>query len=451
MPKLINSVDLNRMKSIESNKDLINQEYLKDEANKLTGFISDLFFNGKATDPILKAEGKRKIEILNHTIAIPYKIATTKAKFFGKPATNLVVQEVKEQVVSYVYGWFAVFAIDETNEDGKPIINKYNPEQYIKGIDFDSLVTYLKDEQNDTYAFIKEFPNDESGTVRNNLYKITGDISAGVSGKKVNLDALDQTAHLDEVDNFGVNAKLIYTVNDYKLKNTEYGTPQFDMVKGLLNQLNIELVNIKDQFIKHLQAKLAIQGIDAGKMPKDADGNINIRDAEAIFLEHGSSTPEYVQNRNDLLKDAIGIIDNYIGWIATTLSIPKELVWLNGQTGTESSDSKELRYMDFTMDIGEIHDWFREVFAEMFAVVIQIDKSYLKDVEEKAFTYIPEPVMPKNGLTLAQELNTAKTGGFISNYTAVKQYTGFSGKELEEEIARIAEEEAKAITNVDLF
>jgi len=140
------------------------------------------------------------------------------------------------------------------------------------------------------------------------------------------LDTLDQTAHLEDEDNFGINAKLLYVVNDYRLRKTPYGTPQIDMVKTLINQLNIELVNIKDQFIKHLQAKLAIQGIDAGKMPKDADNNINIRDAEALFLEHGATIPEYIQNKNDLLKDVVDIIDKYIGWIASTLSVPKELV-----------------------------------------------------------------------------------------------------------------------------
>jgi len=45
MPKIINSIDLNRMRAIEDNKDLINLEYLTDESTKITNFISDLFFN----------------------------------------------------------------------------------------------------------------------------------------------------------------------------------------------------------------------------------------------------------------------------------------------------------------------------------------------------------------------------------------------------------------------
>lgn len=451
MPKIISSVDNNRMKSIESNKELINLDYLTDQSNSLTKLITDLFFNWKADDVTVKAEWLEKLKVLNHTIALPYKIATTKSKFFGKPSTNLEVEDLREQVISYVYGGFSVFAIDETDEAWRPIINKYDPEQYVKGIEFDMLVTYLTDENSKIYVFVKEFPNDQSGTVRNKLYKLVWGITAWVEGNFVPLDTLDQTAHLEDEDNFWVQEDLLYTVHDYKLKNTAYGTPQIGMVRTLLNQLNVELVNIKDQFIKHLQAKLAIQGIDASRMPKDADDNINIRDAEAIFIENWANSPEYIQNRNELLKDAVEILDKYIGWIATSLSIPQELVWLSGQTGTESTESKGMRYSDFTKDIEDIHDWYKKAFAKMFEVVITIDKNYLQDSEEKEFTYMQESVMPRDGTALATELATAKTGGFVSNYTAVKKYTGFEWKELDEELARISDEEARAITNIDII
>lgn len=451
MPKIINSVDLNRMKLIESNKELINLDYLEDQSNSLTKLITDLFFNWKVTDLTIKAEWLEKLKILNHTIALPYKIATTKARFFWYPQTNIEIPDIREHVVNFVYGWFSVFAIDEIDEDWKPIINQYNPEQYIKGIEFDMLVTYLRNEKNETFAFIKEFPNDKSWIVRNILYKIVWDVEAGVSWIKVELNTLDQTAHLEEEDNFWIEETLLYTANDFKLKDWEYWTPQFNFIKPLLNQLNVELVNIKDQFIKHLQAKLAIQGIDASKMPKDAEGQINIRDAEALFIENGSSSPEYVQNRNDLLKDAVEIIDKYIGWIATTVSIPKELVWLSGQTGTESTESKSMRYSDFIKDIEDIHTSYKSVFAEMFEVVTQIDRNYLQDSKDKEFSYIQADVMPKDSQELATELNTAKIWGFISNYTAVKRYTGFEWKELDEELARINDEEARSISNVDIF
>lgn len=452
MPKIINSVDLNRMQAIEWNKDLINLEYLKNTGNEITAFISELFFNGKDTDPQILAEWQRKLEILNHTIALPYKIATTKAKYFGKPSTNLEVKDLKEQVISYVYGGFCVFAIDETDENNRPIINKYNPEQYVKGIEYDMVVTYLQDENFYNYVFVKEFPNDKSGIVRNKLYKVTGTADAWLHGIIVPLDTLDQTAHLQEEDDFGVNEKLLYTVHDYKLKNRYYWTAQFDMIKPLLNQLNIELVNVKDQLMKHLQAKLAIQWVDAAKMPRDAQGYIDIRAAEAIFLETGAAVPEYIQNKNELLKDALEIIQTYIAQIASIVSVPKELVSINGQTGSESTESKLLRYSDFVKDIEEIHDGFKDIFYDMFQVVTAIDKNYLEDnTKETEFLYIPEPVMPRDWSALATELATARTGGFISNYTAVKRYTGFDGIELEEELARIQEEEAKSIANTSIF
>jgi len=271
MPKIISSVDLNRMRSIEKKKKLVNMEYMQDRSHEVTKFIAELFFNSESTDPNIKKKGESRLKVLNHTIALPYKIATTKAKYFGKPQTNLEVMDLKEQVISYVYGGYSVFAIDETDEDGKPIINKYDPEQYIKGIYSDKLVTYLKDDNNNTYCFIKEFPHgeDDKGVVLNLLYEITGEMTAGVTGKKVGLDTLEQTAHLEERDDFDTEESLIFTVHDYKLTNTDYGTPQLGMVETLIDQMNIELVNIKDQFMKHLQAKLAIQGVDASKMPTD--------------------------------------------------------------------------------------------------------------------------------------------------------------------------------------
>ncbi len=451
MPKIINSVDLNRMKWIEINKELVNLEYLYNESANITNFISDTFFDWTTTDALLKKKARQKLEILNHTIALPYKIATSKAKFYWKPATNLDVLELKEQVISYVYGGFSVFAIDETDEDWRPIINKYNPEQYVKWVEFDTISTYLRNEKNELYLLIKQFLNDESGIIRNKLYKIIWGIEAWITWNEVPLDTLDITAEMEDEYDMKTNKKLIYTVHDYKLKHSIYGTPQLDLVKPLLNQLNVQLVNIQDQFMKHLQAKLAIQGIDAGKMPKDKEGNILIREAEALFLEHWASIPEYIQNKNDLLKDAMEIIEKFIWQVAVTLSIPSELVGISGQTGTESTESKLLRYSDFIKDIEEIHTSYKKEFAIMFDVVTKIYPNYLKDKTEKEFFYIAEPVMPRDWTALATELNIAVMWGFLSSQTAVKRYTLLEWKELEEEMQKINEEAARSLANSDLI
>lgn len=451
--EILSSYDKKRFEGMEENKDLLTLEYLTDLSNKHTAYIFDFFFNWNADTQEIKEEAKRKLETLNHAIALPYKIATSKAKFTRVPMTNLDIEEIPEHVINFVYWGYTVFAIDELDEDWKPIINQYEPERFVKWVSEDKLFFALTNWEWRQYMLVKTFPKTEweKGKVYNTLYKVAVTATWAVNWEVVPLDELKSTSHLADEDIFETKRDLIYSVHDFKLWKSNYWKPQLDYVKPLLKALDFELVNIKDQLLKHLQAKLVLQGIDASKMPKDENDNILLRDAEAIFLEIWASKPEYIQNKNDLLDKAVELLDKYIQNIAMTLSVPQELVAQKWQTGTESTDSKLLRMSDFINDIEFVREKIQRVFWSMFKTCVDIKADYVEWGKETEFYCIFPPVMPKDGLTHSQELNIAVMGGFLSKRTATKQYTGFSHDDLEDELTQIEKEVVNSPENFDIL
>ena len=84
------------------------------------------------------------------------------------------------------------------------------------------------------------------------------------------------------------------------------------------------------------------------------------------------------------------VMEKFIWQIAATLSVPPELVGMSWQTGTESTESKLLRYSDFIKDIEEIHKSYKKEFAIMFDVVTAIYPKYTDNDTDKEFFYIGE-------------------------------------------------------------
>ena len=447
MTKIISENELDRIRNISENKDLISLYYLKDITNKLTKFIYENFFNWKTNNYELLIEAKNKLEVLNQTIALPYKLATVKAKYVWTPTSNIKIKNLNEAVFSFVYWWVMIFTIDEMDENWIPKINIYNAEQYINQWDTEKILTFLKDDNLQKYIFVKEFKKSE-WIIENKLYKIWN-WASWLNWTEISLDKLSTTWVFEEIDDFDTSLPLIFTEHDFKIKDEIYWTPSLDFIKPMIKSIDIELVNIKDQFLKHLQAKMAIQWIDASQMPKDEDWNILMREAEAIFLQNWVNKPEYISNKNEMITDVIKILDKYITVATTNLSVPLELVWLSWQIWTESTESKLLRYSDFIKDIEYIRWKITEIYKWIYETIKDIYPEYFEWEDE--FICRWGKVMPQDWLKLAQELNIAKMWGFISQKTAVKDYTWLNWEELEEELKQIKIEEAQSLWNTSLI
>lgn len=419
MAKIINATEGKRLYELDQFHSMLSDDYLTDQKNLQTKFVYEQFFKGNALI------AKERLELLNLSYSLPSLIVEKFADYVGQPVTSLDV-DIDKYVSSFIWGGMAIFRPRVTNF--KFFVDYVSPSEYILEDDgTERVLTYYEttDERDVTVKYVLE-QRYVKNTVTRTLYKVTELFYVSeysVLGQPVPLDAHPATAGLPEFEILpNIERSPLVRANNRIIKGTKHGTSEIRKVRSLISSIEIEAVNIQDQFLKHLQAKLAMP-VSAAKT--DKDGMINVRDLQVIAMEAGDTLPAYIVNSNPLIQESFTQIENFIRQICAILSIPVEFVGLKEPGGAESEGTKKIRLSTFIKKVEKIRTKIESALFELF----EIKKAWSAVEKGEEFSVVWPDVFPADKKELASELDIAQNAKLISNIKAIMLYQDLTEEE----------------------
>lgn len=437
MTQIISYQEYQRLEKVSDLEDYLFTDYLTDTTNPQTKFILEHFF----------VNNKDKLATLNITYSIPAAICEIFSTYVGNPETPLGI-DIDDQVESYIWGGMGIFICGM--EEGGFNVRYGSPDGYVLNADGseDILTRYieLKDNGLDYKQYVLR-QRYKDGVMTNELFdtgvafSIDGDNRGllGVSGQQVPLETLGTTAGLQEQETIslpdGVNSPIVVVRNRYD-KQHKYGRSELEKILPMTRSLEIQMVNMQDQFMKHLSSKLAIPANSANRsllIETDSSGNqyLNIKNAEAFFIEAGEQIPQYVQNTNPFIESCFQYIDTLVRQICGVLSIPVEFLSIKAQGSAESAESRQVRMSSFVKKI----ELIRRDFTVALRKIHSIAKHWGVDVEDFMAEF--PAIFPESKMQLAEEMSLAISAGFLSQQRAIERYQNINKEEAEQELGRI--------------
>ena len=439
--KITTKLEGNRLRQISNYEEMLSDDYLSNTKIAQTAFIYEKFFKGD--NAIVR---KERLDLLNISYSIPLLISERLADYVGEPSSPYEDLEIFPFVFAYAWGGYSVMKCRKVGGQFK--VEYQSPDGYILCDDgSEQLLTYMVQESTsgiaERYALVQTYTK---GTIQNELYKLDAGLSqsnnsGALEGTPVPLATLEATSGILEEEKTGFNENPIIVTHNTKLTSTKYGDSDIRKVRSLISSIEVQAVNLQDQLLKHLQAKLAVP---ISKMPIDKKtGLVDMSKLEVIGMENGDPQPMYVTNTNPLIEKSFENIEKMIVQIATILAIPIEFFGIKTVGGAESEGTKIIRLSPFIKRIERI----RKSFNKSFKKLEEIAKGYGTKINDTAIVW--GDIFPKNKASEADELSVALDGQLISRKKAIMRYQGIDESEADEELKVILAENA-SITTEDL-
>lgn len=432
MPKIINSSEGGRLYELDTFHQMLSDDYLTNEDNIQTKFVLDQFFNLKDN-----AKAKQRLALLNLSYSLPSLITEKFADYVGQPITILNV-DLDDYISAFIWGGFSIFI--PRLVDGVFMVDYASPDEYILEDDgSERLLTYYeiwdKADKKTTYILEQIYVKN---VVTRTLYEVSGTSNRktySVDGKIVPLTTIHATENLLPSEIIPkIDFSPLVKVHNRKLKGVKYGTSEIRKVRSLISSIEIEAVNIQDQFLKHLQAKLALPN---SAMKLDKDGQANIRDLEVFGMEVGDTLPAFIVNSNPLIDKSFEQIENFLRQICAILTIPTEFMGLKDGGSAESADTKKIRLVSFIKKVEKIRSRFESGLNQ-----INVIRELWTGKTEEQFNISWPSIFPDDPQVLATELQTAQDAKLISNIKAIMKFQNLNEEDALKEQAIINKEKA---------
>ncbi|MES2395044.1 MAG: hypothetical protein V4549_03535 [Bacteroidota bacterium] len=440
MKKIINSVEGLRLYELDKFHSMLSDDYLFDKDNIQTKFIFDQFFNDKS----LFAD--QKLQLLNISYSLASLITEKFADYVGEPTSTLNIK-LDDYVSAFIWGGLSVFVPRIVNSEFK--VDYLSPDEYVLEDDgSERLLTYyqVSDTDDNVQTYILEQLYNRNQITRT-LFKVSKfqkfrDYS--VEGDDVPLNTISATANLEPTEIIDrIDFSPLVKVHNRKLKGVKYGTSEIRKVRSLISSIEIEAVNIQDQFLKHLQAKLAIPNSAMKIDPKT--GIADIKGLEVFGMEGGDALPSYIVNSNPLIDKSFAQIEDFLRQICAVLTIPTEFMGLKDGGTAESADTKKIRLISFIKKVEKIRSKFEDAMMQLN----EIKKMWGGKADDILAIEWPS-IFPDDPQILATELQTAQDAKLISNIKAIMRFNGIDEEEAKKEQAIINAEKATIDTSVVL-
>lgn len=430
MTKIINSIEGARLKELDGFHSTLSDDYLVDKTNRQTKFIFEQFFDEGTF------KGSERLALLNISYSIPSLISDKFSDYVGQPNMELDV-DIEDFVSAFIWGGYGVFSSGIINDEYS--VRYIAPDEYILESDGTQRVfTYINIYGDGITNILTQYILEQRyfGSILNNfLYKVDrlGVVRGSeVNGKLVPLTTLDATSGLpDEVD-LGLDRSPITVVDNKKIRSRKYGDSEIIRFRSLVSSIEVAVVNIQDNFLKHLSALLALPASRLKKDPKT--GLVDITELKAIAMEAGDTLPAYIMNTNPLISDSFIQIEGFLRQICAIVSIPEEFMGLKAIGGAESADAKRIRMTSFIKKVEKI----RTKFAKGLENVEEIRRQWFGSSKEE-FIVIWPAIFPEDPAQLVSQLSKAQIARLVSNKKAIMQY-----QSIDEDQAIAEQKEIKA-------
>lgn len=435
---ILSTEESRRIRYIEDLRSKLNNNYLTDPSDKQTKFLLDQFF--RATESKKKDVPRYaldKMELLNISFALPYTISSIIADYVGLPVTTLPV-EVEESVMAYSWAGYSVFSTYV--RDGEVEIETVDPAEYVQYDDYEAIYRYYR-EHGKRYILEMIYKMENGSCMRySNLYEQSDNLGVeeyGIMGTPVPLSTIPSLMGIPEVEDLNIDMIPLTKIHNTRLSRSPYGTSDIDKVMSLITSIEVAAVNIQDQFLKHLQAKLAVPISSLARDEKT--GMVDVRRLEVIGVDIGEQLPQYILNQNPMIQHSFTHIEMMLKQLCGILKLPAEFFPVTIKAGAESSETKEIRMGNFMKRVQKIRRRYTMALEEINRIVEKYNPSSAENVE--TFTVVWAEIFPKDKHKEALELQVGVTSGFISRKTAIMRYLEINEAKADEEMQRIKEED----------
>lgn len=458
---ILSQSDRDRMKLLEQYYARLDNSYLRDIKDPQTAFIFEKFFPAFAKGGNVAPDPKKDIRntqvnttfdrlaLLNVSMSLPYTVASIYSDYVGDPSTPYQI-DIERQKLSYSWGGMGIFVVrKDANGDG--VVDYLEPYSFVKYSEEDQAIYYMYSNKSqekstgDIFVLEQRYKKTDAGTVlkENTLFKVDSNmLSAGdLHGEKVPLDTIPETETLLPTEIIQIKTIPIVTVMNEIISGDTYGTSDILKIQSLISSIEIQVVNIQDQFLKHLSAKLAVP---ASKLPIDRNtGLVDVNNLEVIGVEAGEINPAYIMNQNPMISYAFDKIELLIKQLATIIRIPYEFFPVSTKGGAESADAKEIRISNFMKRVTTIRNKFTKGIVKINSLLNELRVNNAPKTEAISPSW--GEVFPKDKHKLALEQQVAIDAGFLSQKRAIMRYLEISEQEAEQEVQTIRLEKSLSL------
>lgn len=429
---------INVLADQSAKKKLVTGKYVNDPLNDNFQYIKWKFYPN---------EELKKVQTLVSGSGLFEAVANTISYYTGNPKTNFFFP-TNNLAKDYCALWFATFWLERI--DGNLRVVYLPAENYIEqdGIDYVirsyELETVMYWSQiNRKYFFL--VTSYIGGTIENKLYqwdtKSFIDIATLI---EVPLTTLPETNNLEPIIVTWLD-KVFRKIQEDKLE--QFPISIIDQIKQIVYSIDRNINMFETQFLQNVESFVIMKGISLPTKiinKYEEHWKIDFRDLGRYITADVDGSIEFVQNNNELIKDAISYESTKLARVSSITNIPMDFLGGMGTAWAVGEGSRELLHWSFIKKIIAI----RELFDEYITQVIDILK---KENDEVKDNYSRDDVFSKNTKQLAEELKIVREIGLISKRTALKRYLSLDDSEIDIELALIDDEveEILPVTTTD--
>jgi len=417
---LISEYDKNRLAVKTLQQEYLTNEYLANEQDENFKYIKSKFFNWQSTDTA---------KILNVGSWLFEAISDTYSYYVWSPIWSLGI-DLSEATKDFFANWYIALTI--TAEE-----NVYSIERVPTNLHFYSheleadvvLRLYAKEKNTSTNDFDKYLLHTAyyENRIENKLYKLwkADDYNLGV---EVPLTEIEETKNLNPTEQTSVKPFWIIKKDDL----IQYPISEAEKIRPIVYSIDRKTVMFETQFLRNTESFKLFKGMTRPKIKENdnVDYAVNWHD---IYTTNSDAGIEFVDNINNLIKDAIEYESNQIRRVSSITKIPTDFLGLDNTHWAIWEGSRSILHWSFYKKIRDIQSLFDTQLKEMYEIVAK------KNWVETA--YVRPDVYIKNDKVLLEELILARDSRLITHTRAIMWYMDIDEKQAEEEKKKIMQEQ----------
>jgi len=390
-------------------KDLYTNDYLNDEYNQNFKIINDLYFNNNSN----------RCKLFNVWTNLFSTVADTISNFVWSPYMDIKLN-LNKYTIDLLSVWKAVFGIkrvDNWTVNWKLEVYHIPAENHLISEGLNKVFTMYKNLEKDEVVYYILKQTFWIWFIENKLYKLSKIIDN--TWLEVPLDTIPETAMLkDMVKTWMDKSAIFYT----DINSLDWIQSELDKIKNIVYSLDRKAVMFETQFLWEIEQFKIFENINIPKVAINDNWTVSLAKMPKILTTDttlwAKGDIRYINNKNELINDAIAYEQVQIKKISSATSVPLDFLWIN----TSSAISWSSREIMISAFIKKVQN-YRNILTESLIEILKLFEWQKKEDWSLIESYVIwDDIISKNDKDLADELKVAIKTWLISQYTWIQKY-----------------------------
>ena len=229
----------------------------------------------------------------------------------------------------------------------------------------------------------------------------------------------------------------IVVIHNQKISDDIIWRSDIEEVLDLLEELNDRITQLSVTFIKHLNTKIALPESMLTYLEQKIEEWVITwwNELDMLWYQKDESKPEYIENKNYLIKDSMEYIDKILRLISAIVQVPTSFLWINEWWWAEKVEALKIKMMRFLKKVERKQRMMKKWLIQLIKNVWR----YLnyQDIEvDIQFT----EALPKDFETTAETYINLYNNWLVSKETAIKEIFNLEDEFAKAEIERIKQD-----------